>query len=270
MLACMSIINFIIPFWYTLRYNRKGLEGVAFSLEYYAFPFVVLLSFGENFAAVNGIDLVAVLFFAVLIYEIGYIHNNVIAIKGEDNPTIRHSRVELRFAENWLFSIILIRVSFSLLFVLYFLFSGKYFVALAISLVGAGMLSVFILYNNVRLGAANRFLFFVLRFLRYFLVLIPFGFSLTMLLLSLAIGALNYINNFAWYPKRSSASLPRFFGTKLFDFLVYLLVALFCFVFGWRELSYVFFYLSFVKVMLFGLKVCSVLGKKKVDFVGHS
>src|SRR5690606_4354856 len=157
------ILNFVTPFLYTLKYNRKGLEGVAFSLEYYALPFLVLFILGESYGAVKYLDVLFALCFAVLVYEIGYIHNNVVAIKFEKNPTIMHSERDLHFAESKFSVVIAVRVILSFLVVSYYIFHGQVLNSIVSVVLGALTVTVFVLYNRVRTGSANRFLFFVLR-----------------------------------------------------------------------------------------------------------
>ncbi len=245
----MENVKYIIPFFYTYRYNRRGIEGVAFFFEFTLLPFVLLLLLHDY----HSFWLVFVTMVLVAtIYEIGYIHNNVIAIKNEKYPTIRHEKEELELLRFNIYKIMAGRVVLSIiLFILLMIMDLKYSGELLIALLA--MIVIFSLYNTKKSGWSNRILFFLLRWLRYYTVLLFSG-SMA-IVISAIIASVNFINHFAWYKNRTDFSLSRFFGTKLFDALVYVG----CFVFFYQdqkeELAYLFLYLFVVKSLLFVVSV---------------
>ena len=71
--------------------------------------------------------------------------------------------------------------------------------------------------------------------------------------ISLFISLNNFINNLAWYPERTKFRLPRFFGTKIFDAVIYLIIGL-SYLFVENEYGYLFIYMFVVKFILFSYK----------------
>ena len=112
-------------------------------------------------------------------------------------------------------------------------------------------LLTFLLYNNIRQGWLNRINFVLLRFLRYFSILVFLGWN--GFAISLFISLNNFINNLAWYPERTKFRLPRFFGTKIFDAVIYLIIGL-SYLFVENEYGYLFIYMFVVKFILFSYK----------------
>jgi len=245
----MENVKYIIPFFYTYRYNRRGIEGFAYFFEFTLLPFVLLFFLQDNYS----FWLVFVTMVLVTtIYEIGYIHNNVIAIKNEKCPTIRHKEEELELLRLNMYKIIAGRIVLSIIFfTLLMTMDLKYSIKLLIAL--SAMIVIFMIYNTQKSGWKNRVLFFLLRWFRYYTVLLFSG-SMAVLI-STIIASVNFINHFAWYKNRTNFGLSRFFGTKLFDALVYAG----CFVFFYQqqdeELAYLFLYLFVVKSLLFAVAV---------------
>lgn len=211
----------IIPFFYTFKYNRKGVEGIAYFLEYQ----LLLLLFSYTFSSFDIVFLLKTFLLLVgltLVYEIGYIENNTVAIQYEENPTLRHSKEEIKSIKKNYFKIKFWRylILLFIIIVMTKLFSIKEVVVFILLLVLVRI--TYYEYNLVyRNGLKNRILFFILRFLRYYIPIFFIGKQA--LELCLIISFLNLINNFSWY-KRSKISLPKLFGTKVFDLLYYAIV----------------------------------------------
>lgn len=243
----MATAKYIIPFYYTYAFNRRGIEGVAYFLEFTLLPFVVLMSVQNIHVSIWQVFVTLAL--VTTMYETGYIHNNVIAIYHENNPTIRHSADELKMLHGSFAKIVIIRMLFSLLLLallamMNMMYTFELFVLVVV------MVGVFYLYNLHKSGWRNRVFYFLLRGVRYYAVLFFSGVGA--LPTSIMIATVSFINHFAWYRERTAFGLGRFFGTKLFDALVYGS----CFVVlsmqrgedGWAS---VFLYLSIVKIALF-------------------
>ena len=245
----MELIKFITPFYYTFTYNRKGLEGLAYFLEYTILPFIVLMLWKPVDMTI--FQLMIIVSVITISYEVGYIYNNVIVIDTEDNPSLRHTRYELQFANQYIFCIIFIR-----LILIVVLMSGLLYIntsnAVITSIGVLLIMTVFYLYNTIRQGWGNRILFFLLRFIRYYFVLFFIG--MPAFIISSVIAIVNLINNLAWYPERTDINLPRLFGTKVFDGLIYMLFAAILFWNSYEIEGYLFSYLSSVKLGLFGYK----------------
>lgn len=247
----MAIAKYLIPFYYTYAFNRKGLEGIAYFLEFTLLPFVILLMVQNTDA--SAWQVFVTLIVVTMMYEAGYIHNNVIAVRHESNPTIRHSADELETLYGAFSKIVLFRTLFSLL-LLAVLATMNMVYALELLVLIVMMVGVFYLYNLHKSGWKNRVLYFLLRGIRYYAVLFFSGASA--IPVSVMIAAVSFINHFAWYRERTGFGLVRFYGTKLFDALVYGV----CFAIlamqhnkeGWAS---VFLYLSVVKIALFTVAV---------------
>lgn len=239
---------FYIPHQYTFLYNRKGIEGLAYFSEYYV-PLLLFVVLSDGSANALITYFLAVSAF-MSIYEIGYIENNVLAIEEDSVPTLRHTSKELLFLKKNLHTIFLTRYIIAALLaaLMSFLVDITFFIVLLIA-----VRVIFYLYNiRYRRGLFHRILFALLRFLRYFSPIYFLG--MPSALLSLLISLLNIINNYAWYD-RSTIHLPRFFGTKLFDSLVYGGYYLYFVCFQENQaITYTFLYLAIVKMILF-LKV---------------
>lgn len=241
---------FYIPFYYTFSVNRRGLEGIAYFFEFYFFSFLAYFMYLGSFSLADYCELLIMLTGVTSLYEIGYIDNNTRSIKNEINPTLRHSEEQIYFARNNYFSIYLSRIIIALLG-FYFLWGSKQYLLYSI-LISTVTLFVFILYNNIRKGWSNRILFSLLRFFRYLSVIIFF--KLESIIISFIISIINFINNLSWYPKRTNFSLPRFFGTKLFDAFIYFFIGM-LYIFYVNQKGYLFIYLSAIKIMLFLYKI---------------
>lgn len=241
----MAIVKYILPFYYTFAYNRRGLEGIAYLLEFTLFPLVVWWFSAVSFALW---DVVLTIIAVTAIYEIGYLYNNVIAIRRDKAPTLRHSSEEIAFLETVLSRIVFFRLLFAgalvgLAAVIEPLYAIELFVLLL------AMILFFYLYNRVRTGWLNRMLFFLLRFVRYYAVLFFSGSGA--ILASAGIAAVSFVNHLAWYRSRTAFGLGRFFGTKLFDAMVYATVSGVLTVMGEQGWAQVFTYLFVVKILLF-------------------
>jgi hypothetical protein len=245
----MGIVKYLIPFFYTFSYNRKGLEGVAYLFEFTLLPFVVWLSVpGSGFSLTE----VAVTLIAVTtMYELGYIHNNAIAIRNEKDPTIRHGDQELAVLEKGFVKITIFRTTVFLLLI-GSLVANQSLYAMELLLIVLMLAVLFYLYNLYKSGWENRVLFFLLRGMRYYAVLLFSGAGAVPAAGVIAVVA--FVNHFAWYRERTVFGLGRFFGTKLFDAIVYGLYAVFLLVSCQDESwSRVFFYLFAVKLVLFAV-----------------
>jgi len=238
------ILKYIIPLLYTHKYNRKGLDGLAYFLEYYAF--ILIFTYLRSYSIVECLIVFILLLAYMSIYEVGYIENNVFSIEKDISPTIRHSEDEILFLRKNYTTIFLYRyfISIIIVFALYFYIDTFFFLVLLVL-----TRIVFYGYNFVyRTGIENRILFSLLRFLRFFSPIYLLGFVSFVVVLPIVL--VNFINNYAWYD-RTSFTLSRFFGTKLFDSISYLL---FFFIFsnlGFGNISYIFIYLSIIKFFLF-------------------
>jgi len=245
----MDIVKYLIPFYYTFSYNRKGLEGVAYLLEFTLFPFVVWLSVSDTlftFAEV-AVTLIAV----TTMYEVGYLHNNVVAIRHEKNPTIRHSWEELAVLERAFVKISIFRTVLFLSLLLS-LSASKPLYAVELLILVVMMMGGFYLYNLYKSGWENRLLFFLLRGTRYYAVLFFSGAGAVSA--AGVIAAVAFVNHFAWYRERTVFGLGRLFGTKLFDAVIYGLYAVFLLEkYKAEKWAMVFFYLFAVKLLLFAV-----------------
>lgn len=241
-------VVFYLPFLYTFSVNRKGLEGIAYFLEFYLFSFFAFIIFKGN--SLLPIDIIYFILMQVgftSLYEIGYIDNNTRSIKKESKPTLRHTKEQIEFAQNNYFSIYSIRIFLSAsMFIL--IFDSVFSLSIFYSVL---TLLTFLLYNNIRQGWLNRINFVLLRFLRYFSILVFLGWN--GFAISLFISLNNFINNLAWYPERTKFRLPRFFGTKIFDAVIYLIIGL-SYLFVENEYGYLFIYMFVVKFILFSYK----------------
>lgn len=238
------IFEYIFPFYYTHKYNRKGLESVAYFLEYYISLLIFVFLYFGNIG--GGFIYILSLTIFMIVYEMGYIENNVFSIEKDKKPTIRHTIEEIEFLKNsygtvFLFRYVMVAI---LVFVLSFYINVFYFIVLLIL-----TRVIFYLYNfKFRDGIINRILFFTLRFLRFFSPIYFLGLVGILLVFPMAI--VNLVNNYAWYD-RTKVHLPRFFGTKLFDSIAY---GFFYFLFsglGYDYIAYVFLYLTVIKFILF-------------------
>jgi hypothetical protein len=237
-------MKYYIPFFYTFKYNRKGLDAIAYFLEYVIALFVLVLLFGKN-----GIDIfIFLLALAAFtsIYEVGYLENNVQAVKQEKTPTIRHTESEFIYLEENYTKIVFIRyiVAIVLTIVLSFWIDvGMFLLLLSLTRVS------FYLYNmKFREGFIHRLLFMVLRFFRYFTSVWFLG--APAFIFAFIISFVNLINNFAWYD-RWGVQLHRFFGTKLFDALVYTGVYIIFIRLNNYIMAYFFLFFAIIKLVLF-------------------
>lgn len=240
---------FYIPFFYTFSINRRGVEGIAYFLEFYLFSFLAFFIFKDYSLSLNDV----IYFFLMLLgftslYEIGYIDNNTRSIKKESNPTLRHTLDQIKFAQNNYFTIYSVRIiitlaAFGLLWENVYLFDASWH--------SLTTLLIFLAYNNIRTGWLNRFNFMLLRFFRYFSALVFLG--LQGVTIAFIVSLINFINNLAWYPERTKFRLPRFFGTKIFDAVIYLMIGL-SYLFLGNEYGYLFIYMFIVKIILFSYK----------------
>ena len=241
-------VTYIFPFWYTHRYNRKGVDGLAYALEYYGALLLFVILMGNGYESL--LVLAIALSVYMLLYECGYIENNVIAIEREKKPTLRHEDHEIEHLRRNFRQICTVRYGVAALLtgLLLFFRSGVEVVLFIVLLFATR--TVFMLYNlRFREGLVHRLFFAVLRFLRYFT---PIMFWIKpALLLTLPVTLVNIVNNFAWYD-RWGIHLPRFFGTKLFDALAYGgFFLLFRNIIHDRMLALVFLYLAVIKTVLF-------------------
>ncbi len=207
-------MKYILPFFYTHKFNRTGIESWAYIFEYYVtlFIFTFLASYQSVDLLLIGLTLTAYM----LIYEIGYMENNVYAIEKEKSPTLRHSDEEADFVRENFYKISLVRylLAGALVGVMALWFHVLFFIVLLIL-----TRTVFYLYNmQFRTGLVHRLLFMTLRYLRYFSPVWFLGVPAAVF--AAIVAFVNLINNFAWYD-RWGVHLPRFFGTKLFDALMY-------------------------------------------------
>ena len=241
-------MKYIYPFFYTFLYNRKGLEGWAYFFEFYVLLLMFVLLFMQN--SFDIVYFLVSITSVMAIYELGYIENNTQAIKKEKNPSIRHTEKELLFLEENYH-----RIAFFRYLITFFLILGISFYTNVIGLI-VGLIAVrisFYLYNEVfRQGMINRIIFLILRFLRYYVPISFFGEPA--FILAGFIGLINFINNFAWY-RRTKFYLPRFFGTKLFDAIIYFGISILLYSIQEIGLSYVFLYLSIIKLILLIIKL---------------
>jgi hypothetical protein len=245
----MELINFITPYYYTFGYNRKGFEGIAYFLEYTMLPFITYWIYRPDITIVG---IILILTIITTTYELGYIFNNIVSIKKEKEATLRHSSEELAFGSENLIYIVFIRIAIIiLLFIALTVVDQKYVLN---TLVGVILISfIFYLYNKVRSGWGNRVLFFLLRFTRYYFVLFFIGFPA--FIISLLISSVNLMNHLSWYGVRTKFNLPRLFGTKLFDGLMFFAFMCMGFLYGNKQIAYVFLYLAAIKFILFGYKL---------------
>ncbi len=248
-LGSMQLINFITPYYYTFGYNRKGFEGIAYFLEYTMLPFIAYWLYRPD---ITIIEIILILTIITTTYELGYIFNNIVSIKREKEPTIRHSSNELEFGSENLIYIVSIRIAIIILLLIGLAVVDQKYVLN--TLAGVIIISfIFYLYNKVRGGWGNRVLFFLLRFTRYYFVLFFIGFPA--FIISLLISLVNLINHLSWYGVRTKFNLPRLFGTKLFDGLMFFAFMCICFLYEKNQIAYIFLYLVFVKFILFGYKL---------------
>jgi len=241
-----KIMQYYLPFLYTFSYNRKGLDGIAYFLEYCGALFILVWLFG------NGLTDIFLLFGALsaymTLYEIGYLENNVKAIRNEQNPTLRHTAPELIYLEQNYPKII--RKRYTVVIILTALMAlGVDVIPFVLLLVVSRI--IFYLYNmKYREGLVHRLLFMALRFLRY---VSPVWFlGLPALFFAGFVSLVNLVNNFAWYD-RWGVHLPRFFGTKLFDGLVYATLFLLFYQFENQRMVWLFLYMAIIKFILFSI-----------------
>lgn len=241
----MVIYKYIIPFYYTFVYNRRGLDGIAYLLEFTLLPFIVWWLAPGSFTPW---ELAVTITTVTAVYEVGYLYNNVIAIRRDRVPTLRHSSEEITFLETVLLRVVFFRLLFTgVMVLLVAICKPMYAVQLFILLLA--MTFVFYLYNHVRTGWRNRVLFFLLRFVRYYAVLFFSGSGA--ILASAGIAAVSLVNHLAWYRSRTAFGLGRFFGTKLFDAMVYVTASGVLTVMDEQGWARVFAYLFVVKILLF-------------------
>lgn len=240
----MLLVSDVVPFVYTHRYNRKGLEGIAYIFEYYIALLLYILLVSPTFTSV--LVFIFSLTAFVLTYEMGYMENNILAISREDAPTIRHTPGELASFRGKLKQIFFFRyLMISVLLYVLSLYLSVWPIVLLLIMTRV----LFHLYNlYFRQGLSNRALFATLRFLRFYTPISYLG--LGPLLLVLPIVIVNIINNYAWYD-RTSVHLPRLFGTKLFDSFAYLIFYSLFIGIDHYNIAYVFLYLSVIKILLF-------------------
>ena len=238
-------MKYIIPFFYTHKYNRKGIEGWVYFFEYYIALLLLLFFYTSN--EIELLLFILGLTAYMLVYEIGYIENNVLAIQKEKKPTLRHNKSELYFIEKYFQKISFFRYFLSILLVYIISLNTNVLVFVVLLIVTR---VVFFLYNmKYRDGFLNRLLFVVLRFVRYFSPVWFLG--IYSAVFATVVVIVNMINNFAWYD-RWGFQLPRFFGTKLFDSAIYFGVYIY-FAYGSEvdKLSYIFLYMAVIKILLF-------------------
>ena len=238
------MLKYIIPFLYTHAYNRKGIESIAYFLEYYValglFTFLSTNSVEELFIYI--ISLITL----ILVYEMGYIENNILAIALDKSPTLRHTQEETNNLKNNLKKIFLIRYLFIIILLSYLSFYTNIWLLTILLLLTR---IIYFLYNmKFRKGLIHRLLFGFLRFLRYWT---PISFlGITSLFAVLPITLVNIINHYAWYD-RTAIHLPRFFGTKIFDAIIYSIFFILFKAFGYNNHAYLFLYLVIIKLLLF-------------------
>lgn len=149
----------IIPFSYLIYSRLKRIDIlISWFFSYLFFQYLFIRCFNFEFT-IN--EFIILFFFLINFYEIGYIHNDVITVKKEINPTIRIKNELKNFLEKNLLIIILFKIMISFI-LLSNLNTEKYFFLTVLSL---SLFFLFYIHNYFR-GKINILTFFLLNHLK--------------------------------------------------------------------------------------------------------
>lgn len=165
---------FIAPYLYFFKTRLKGMVQKLSWLLIYFVPSLVLYGYFSP-----EIDVVTLILWAISItminyvYENGYIQNDILTIRKENNPTLRLSKEETEHAYNNFSKIVSLRLCvFAGLAVLFYAVSLSFSTSLA--LLGYCLLLqvLYVIYNNVR-NIWNLILLLPINYLRFYGFILP-------------------------------------------------------------------------------------------------
>lgn len=168
--------DYLIPFFYTAKTRLKRNE------KRVAYIFTVILPiflYAITYSYLNhkdyGITLLATtigIIGVMSIYEIGYIRNDIYAIKREKDPTLRLSDDEISFVQRNMTTILAVKYIIALI-ALVCIFALK--LDWIYYLIGLVLIEVFYFAHNLFRGKISIFTFFVLNTLKYVVPLLFIG-----------------------------------------------------------------------------------------------
>lgn len=167
-----SISIFLIPFYYTFATRiREKKERIAWVTTYLipvsAFTLLSAGGLDLNTLAATLIGMTSLYNF----YELGYIENDTETTKHEKNPTKRLKQTHVTAYEENKKLIIFFRLALGVSLLLLTFFTNKT-LGIAAAISSTSIITLYFVYNRIR-NKSNIVLFCLLRYLRYFGLVIP-------------------------------------------------------------------------------------------------
>ncbi len=159
-------MKYLIPFTYLFDTRQRDIiHKISFLLVCYL-PSLLFIYF-QTAIEINILVTYTIGFISVYcIYEIGYLFNDIITIKFENNPTIRWNNDKLKIIEKYLPLIVLSKVSL-LLFFTAFVYHSCNYSNFAIYCICLGILALFFGLHNVCRCRFNILTMFIIVSMRY-------------------------------------------------------------------------------------------------------
>lgn len=168
--------DYVIPFLYTIKTRLKGKEKMVAYLFTFIIPvFLYAITYSYIEKKSYGITILATIIGIIgvmSVYEIGYIRNDIYAIKKEKNPTLRLSKDDMTFVKGNIKIILIVKYLIALI-ALICIFALK--LDWIYYLIGLILIEIFYLGHNFFRGKLSIITFFVLSTLRYVVPLVFIG-----------------------------------------------------------------------------------------------
>lgn len=252
--------KFYVPLFYTLFTRYCGILGLLSFFITSVFPsvFYFYIFIAEENINRSKISFLCSYLIINLIYEIGYVINDIYSSQKEKSPTLRLSKQELEFCENNILKIINIRLLFIILFYAVLVCLGN---ASPMFCIGCLLLmSIYLVHNSInsRYRFLSNFLLVTFRFLAPFLI---FSVQINIEPFVLLFLILPLLKTITYFLKKNASCSEKFLNNfQLIYYLVLSFVFALCFfVFDDKKMQ-----LSFVCSLVLFLYRCSVSLLKKL------
>lgn len=162
------IIKYLVPFYYTCHSRSKGIHFISY-LVMVIFPqFLLCCFYRAEQSFIKFIFEFFVSFVGMLsVYESGYIVNDSICIKKDPKPSERIPKSEQKFLTKNIYSIVVFKLLFSGLCVLFFIFSKGIYDSILYICSLCILLGTYLIHNSFR-SFINFFTVFILTTFNYF------------------------------------------------------------------------------------------------------
>lgn len=163
-----TMIRYIVPFYYTCHSRSKGIHFLSY-LVMVVFPqFLLCCFYGAEKNLIKLILEFLVAFCGMLsIYESGYIVNDSICIKKDPKPSERIQKDEEEFLAKNIFSIVILKISLSLICAIFFVLSKGFQLSVLYILSLCILIGMYAIHNAFR-SFVNFFTVFILTTFNYF------------------------------------------------------------------------------------------------------